>query len=115
MTRHLLFFSALFVSQFTAPLVNAQTGCTTQSLQLAQQQLGKTLGYITTSQFPLQTVPPPNHWNAGLATDWTSGFFPGWLWYMYEQTLDNSLLSRAQAQTAALAGETTDHQFRAYV
>src|SRR5258708_5791431 len=56
-----LFFSALFVSQFTAPLVNAQTGCTTQSLQLAQQQLGKTLGYITTSQFPLQTVPPPNH------------------------------------------------------
>ncbi len=108
MTRHLLFFSALFVSQFTAPLVNAQTGCTTQSLQLAQQQLGKTLGYITTSQFPLQTVPPPNHWNAGLATDWTSGFFPGWLWYVYEQTLDNSLLSRAQAQTAALAGETTD-------
>jgi unsaturated chondroitin disaccharide hydrolase len=27
---------------------------------------------------------------------------------MYKQTLDSSLLSRAHAQTAALAGETTD-------
>jgi unsaturated chondroitin disaccharide hydrolase len=89
-------------------MVQAQTGCTPQSLQLAQQQLGKTIGYITTSQFPQLTVPPANHWNADPATDWTSGFFPGWIWYMYEQTLDPSLLTRAKAQTSSLSGELTD-------
>jgi unsaturated chondroitin disaccharide hydrolase len=104
-----LFFSAMFMALFAAPVLYAQApGCTTQSLQLAQQQLSKTIGYITTSQFPQLTVPPANHWNAGLATDWTSGFFPGWMWYMYEQQLDPSLLARAQAQTSSLIGEATD-------
>jgi len=104
----LVFASALFISQFAAQVVQAQTGCTTQSLQLAQQQLGKTIGYITASQFPQLTVPPANHWNADPATDWTSGFFPGWIWYMYEQTLDPSLLTRAKAQTSSLSGELID-------
>jgi len=103
-----LFFYAVFMSQFVAPLVRAQTGCTSQSLQLAQQQLSKTIGYITTSQFPQLTVSPANHWNADPATDWTSGFFPGWIWYMYEQQLDPSLLARAKAQTSSLSGELTD-------
>ncbi len=104
-----LFFSALFLSRFAAPVVHAQVpGCTTQSLQLAQQQLSKTIGYLTASQFPLQTTPPVNHWNAGSATDWNSGFFPGWIWYMYEQQLDPSLLARAKSQTSSLLGEATD-------
>src|SRR5712691_10464108 len=104
----ILFFSALFIAPF-APVVHAQAlGCTTQSLQLAQQQLGKTIGYITTSQFPQLTVPPANHWNADPATDWTSGFLPGWIWYMYEQQLDPSLLARAKAQTSSLSAEATD-------
>jgi len=91
------------------PTAYAQTqGCTPQALQLAQRQLNTTLGYISTSRFPQLTVPPANHWNANPATDWTSGFFPGWIWYMYEQTLDGSLLTRAKAQTASLAAEATD-------
>src|SRR5258706_2002575 len=104
----LVFASALFISQFAAQVVQAQTGCTTQSLQLAQQQLGKTLGYITTSQFPQLTAPPTNLWNAGPVTEWSSGFFPGWIWYIYEQQLDPSLLARAKAQTSSLSGEATD-------
>jgi hypothetical protein len=45
-----LFLSAMFAASFAAPVVHAQAlGCTTQSLQLAQQQLSKTIGYITLS------------------------------------------------------------------
>src|SRR4051812_34155932 len=105
----IFFLSAMFLAGFALPVVHAQTpGCTSQSLQLAQQQLRKTLGYLTTSQFPLQTAPPANHWSAGTATDWNSGFFPGWIWYMYEQQLDPSLLARAKSQTSSLLGEATD-------
>ena len=83
--------------------------CTAPVLSLAQQQVSKTMTYITASQFPEATNPGnSNHWNAGPATDWTSGFYPGLLWYMYEQTLDSSFLTRAKAQTANLIGETTD-------
>src|SRR5260370_24540324 len=90
-------------------LAHGQVGRTAKALSLAQQQLTKTTSYIGASQFPLATQPSnSNHWNAGLATDWTSGFFPGWIWYMYEQTLDNALLSRAKAQTGSLIGEATD-------
>src|SRR5437879_4591235 len=94
-----------------APSMRGQ--CTDQALQLAQQQLGKTLKYIGTSQFPQATVLNSQRtyssWNSQTAAaNWGSGFFPGWIWYMYGQTLDPSLLSRAQTQTASLSGETTD-------
>lgn len=86
--------------------------CTTQALSLAQQQLTKTLKYIDTSHFPQMTVlnnqGTYSPWNSLAATEWSSGFFPGWIWQMYEQTLDSSLLSRAQAQTASMQGEVTD-------
>ncbi len=81
--------------------------CTDQALQLAHTQLNKTLAYTSTTQFPHVTVPPTNQWSSTDATDWASGFFPGWIWYLYEHQ-DNSLLARAQAQTASLAGEATD-------
>ena len=90
----------------------ARGQCTAQALSLAQQQLAKTLTYIDTSHFPQMTVlnGPGTYssWNSLAATEWSSGFYPGWIWYMYEQTLDSSLLSRAQAQTASMKGETTD-------
>lgn len=98
----------VLASGLAASLLDAQ--CTPQALELAQQQLSKTLNYIDTSHFPQYTFPQGAYssWNSLAASEWTSGFFPGWLWYMYEQTLDSSLLARAQAQTAALLSETTD-------
>src|SRR6266446_8091683 len=83
--------------------------CTDQSSQVAVQQVNKATGYLTTSQFPLATQPPLNHWDYNRAgDDWNTGFFPGWIWFMYEQTLDGSILSRAQAWTASLSGLTTN-------
>ena len=108
-----LILSLLPVLHFATPGAHAQAlGCTPSSLSLAQQQLTKTMAYIGTSQFPLATVLNSStrysSWSPLSATDWTSGFFPGWIWSMYEQTLDSSLLSRAKAQTASLLGEATD-------
>ncbi len=84
-------------------------GCGPGVLPQALQQLTKTMTYLNTSQFPLATDSKnSNQWGAGSAAGWTSGFFPGLIWHMYEQTLNPSLLARAQAQTTSLAGELTD-------
>jgi len=90
--------------------LNAQ--CTPQALQVSQQQLSKTLKYLDAQHFPEATVLNSSGtyspWNSNGPSIWGSGFFPGWIWYGYEQTLDSSLLTRAQQQTASMAAETTD-------
>lgn len=43
-------------------------------------------------------------------TDWTAGFFPGTLWYLYAYNNDNVWKQRAEQATALMAGE----QFNAF-
>ena len=48
----------------------------------------------------------------GKLNDWTSGFFPGSLWLVYEHTGNPDILEMAKRQTAKLSGITemdTDH------
>src|SRR5712671_2305869 len=92
---------------FSAPAVDAQSaGCTDQALALAEGQLTDTLAYTNTSQFPVSTNPAnANKWNLANSAYWTSGFFPGELWIMYEKTLSDSWLTRAQAQTASMQAQ----------
>lgn len=54
-----------------------------------------------------------------ISRDWTSGFFPGELWYMYEYTKDNFWKEKAEQQTALierekLNGGTHDMGFKMY-
>jgi unsaturated chondroitin disaccharide hydrolase len=85
------------------------TGCTDQALALAEGQLTDTLAYTSTSQFPVETNPSnANKWTLLDNTHWTSGFFPGALWFMYEKGLSNSWFTRAQAQTSAMQGQETN-------
>jgi unsaturated chondroitin disaccharide hydrolase len=46
---------------------------------------------------------PDGTWNAVPMNDWTSGFFPGTLWYLYEQTRDPALRTQAERWTLPLA------------
>src|SRR4051794_24549929 len=51
----------------------------------------------------------PRTWASGKLTltraaDWTSGFFPGSLWYLYEATGDAKWREAAAAYTAGLEG-----------
>jgi hypothetical protein len=42
-------------------------------------------------------------WNTVRINDWTSGFFPGTLWYLYEHTRDADLKAQAERWTLPLA------------
>ena len=107
---------------FSVPAVDAQsTGCTDQALTFAENQIAATLSYVashSTSQnplFPSSTNPSNgNNWNLNAPSYWTSGFFPGELWFMYEQTLSGSWLTQAQAETTYMQHQAdlinvTDH------
>jgi Bacterial Ig-like domain (group 3)/Glycosyl Hydrolase Family 88 len=93
-----------------SPIAEAQsTGCTDSALALAEGQLSDTITYTSTVQFPVQTNPANgNKWNLMDASWWTSGFFPGWIWYMYEKDLNSAWLTRAQAQTSAMQSQETN-------
>jgi unsaturated chondroitin disaccharide hydrolase len=102
-----LFCAVALAVHFSVPSVDAQSsGCTDQALALAEGQLTDTLAYTNTSQFPVSTNPAnANNWNLANSGYWTSGFFPGELWFMYEKTLSDSWLTRAQAQTASMQAQ----------
>ncbi len=48
-------------------------------------------------------------WDLRGASSWTSGFFPGQLWQMYERTGETAWRDRAVAQTAGLEGQKTNN------
>ena len=102
-----LFCAVALAVHFSSPSVDAQSsGCTDQALALAEGQLTDTLAYTNTSQFPVSTNPANgNKWNLANSAYWTSGFFPGELWIMYEKTLSDPWLTRAQAQTASMQSQ----------
>src|SRR5256885_8007810 len=85
-------FLVVFVLYFAAPAVHGQAaGCTDQALALAEGQLNDTLVYLNTSQFANNTDPAnSNKWSAVGPATWTSGFFPGWMWFMYERSEEHT-------------------------
>ena len=116
----ILILAGTLAVRFSVPAVDAQsTGCTDQALTFAESQLANTLSYVashSTSQnplFPSSTSPSNgNNWNLAGPSAWTSGFFPGQLWFMYEKTLSGSWLTQAQAETAYMQGQdvnASDH------
>jgi unsaturated chondroitin disaccharide hydrolase len=106
--------ASLLFAWFTihfAPNAQGQSaaGCTDQALALAEGQLTDTIAYTSTSSFPVETNPSNgNKWILSDANHWTSGFFPGWMWFMYEKTLSDTWLTRAQQQTATMQGQDTN-------
>lgn len=109
----LFIFTASFIYRPTQVVRAQSTGCTEQALALAQGQLTDTLAYASGSQFPVSTNPAnANKWSLAAASQWTSGFFPGLLWFEYEQTLNDSWFTRAENQTAGMLGQdvnASDH------
>ena len=59
-----------------------------------------------------RSTQPDGRWMTVPVSDWTSGFFPGTLWYLHEYTLDPALREQAERFTAPIAGVmrgSTDH------
>lgn len=76
-------------------------------LQFAAQQLSATTATLSTKSYP-ETTKTDGSWNTSSASGWTSGFFPGSLWSMYQSTSDPVWLTRAQSWQAGLEGQKTN-------
>jgi hypothetical protein len=78
------------------------------ALQFAQQQLTNTVNGIgSASKFPRSTL-SDGSWKYKDSGSWTSGFFPGCLWYMYQLTSEEKWKTWAEQWTNAIEGEKND-------
>lgn len=84
----------------------------TGSLELAMQASLKFAGHqfaMTAASLPPHLYPeytaPTGSWVTTSASRWTSGFFPGALWLMYEFTGDRYWLSEAESRQAGIEPE----------
>jgi unsaturated chondroitin disaccharide hydrolase len=83
-------------------------------LEYCAEQAVKTLKVIPeTDSLPRSIIPSTNRWRYTDYKDWTSGFWPGTLWYMYEFTKDKELEKAADHYTEYLTplsvSPATDH------
>lgn len=104
----------LAVLQVTAPahgtaIINSNAAVLTPELsnlfQFATVQLSNTVKQLNnTNLYPRRTLSNGAWFNTNVA-DWVSGFFPGTMWYVYEQTGDTNLLNWAREWTAGIASQ----------
>jgi unsaturated chondroitin disaccharide hydrolase len=75
-------------------------------LHFARTQLKRELADVPVGDYPQETD-PHGTWMTSSPRAWTSGFFPGSLWLMYEATDDRAWRSAAEARQAPLASQRT--------
>ena len=72
------------------------------ALSFAATQLARTADQRNPADGWPRITAADGRWELRSATQWTSGFFPGALWYMYDLTRDNVWSARAARWTAGL-------------
>lgn len=77
------------------------------SLSTAMGQLTRAQAFSNKASYPRSTNPDGTIKRVG-PSDWTSGFFPGSLWLMYENTKDTVWKARAEQWTSALESQKTN-------
>lgn len=99
--RYTFLFSFLISLQSFAqkPSVNAS-----KQLDYCVAQLKKAVPEQTDYTRETRRIPAgQKNWNTVAVTDWTSGFWPGTLWYAYEYAKDPFLKAKAEGFTESLA------------
>lgn len=79
-----------------------------RDFDFAAQQLNGTLAAISSTTSYPSTTKADGSWNTTGASGWTSGFFPGALWLMYQRTGDAAWKTRAIQRQAGIEGQKTD-------
>ena len=77
-----------------------------------EQQLRRAVSEVWVSRRYPRSLRPGNSWHVVDAKDWTSGFFPGAMWLLYQATGKTLWRDWAKAWTAGLAAQranTTTH------
>ncbi|HVD58291.1 MAG TPA: glycoside hydrolase family 88 protein [Thermoleophilaceae bacterium] len=77
-------------------------------LQYAGQQLQAAVNVTPVARYPYETPSPSGPWTTSDAAWWTSGFFPGSLWLMYQATGDPKWRTEAAARQAGLASQASN-------
>ena len=72
------------------------------ALRYGEAQLRRTADALDPKNGWPRSTQPDGRWSQRSATTWTSGFFPGSLWYMYERTGDPYWRAQAARWTAGL-------------
>ena len=80
----------------------------THALTFAAQQAKRSIEEIHDSTKFARCSMPDGSWKTTVARDWTSGFFPGLLWYLHDYTKDPALRTAAKRWTAGMANEQFD-------
>ncbi|WP_114782967.1 glycoside hydrolase family 88 protein [Botryobacter ruber] len=82
---------------------NINPAIVTQNLEYCEAQVKKALAVIPSyDSVPRNITPGQQQWNYVTINDWTSGFWPGILWYTYEYSNDNTIKGKAEGFTEAL-------------
>jgi len=111
---YIIIFSVFLVS------VSCQTQEQTADLQKkVVQKYRVNIPEFLNKQGNPRTIEPTGEIRMVKSTDWTSGFYPGCLWYLYELTGDSTFKSAAQNRTQLvepekLNGRTHDMGFKVY-
>lgn len=97
----LLFASQSAISQnLDSPVAHA--------LKFATQQARRSVDEIHDSTKFARCSLPDGSWKTTAAREWTSGFFPGLLWYLHDYTRDPAFRTAAERWTAGMVNEQFD-------
>src|SRR5215213_4702128 len=80
---------------------DAATPIFQHDLAFAAQQLTAVATALASTKYPF-TANASGAWQTTGASSWTSGFFPGSLWLLYQNTGDSAWRTRAQQRQAAI-------------
>src|SRR5437867_2825623 len=95
---------ALSVLPSAAPASRPLARIVHHDLHFARTQLKRELADVPVGDYPQETD-PHGTWMTTSPRAWTSGFFPGTLWLMYEATGDPAWRSAAEARQAPLSSQ----------
>ncbi len=77
---------------------------TSEVIQYSKEKLISTVYETPSGKYPIRTM-GISKWEFSNPDDWTSGFFPGALWYSYMLSNDNQLKTYAEMFTMGLDGQ----------
>ena len=96
----------------TTTTTDVEDAAFSDAVAFAVRQMTRSIAELSTSRHARSTRSSDGTWTSSGASNWTSGFFAGTQWLLYELTGEASWRTRAEAQTASLAGQElngTDH------
>jgi unsaturated chondroitin disaccharide hydrolase len=89
-------------SNIVSPVVNE--GTIEQTIDYSINQLQKSLSKIPKSNYPFRTD-GTGEWILTPPSEWTSGFYPGCLWFAFELSRDTSWISHADEILAGIESQ----------